>query len=297
MLSPRLRGALFIAAATLCWSTGGILVRSVSVDDWTVIFYRSFFLVIAFAIYLAARHGAAAPQLFHAAGWSGVLSGLLVSGAFVFFILAMTRTLVATVLVILSAAPLVSAILGRVLLGEQVRPHTAWAIAAAMVGIALMFTGAGLDGGTWQSSSFLGNVFALCVALCFGANIVVVRRNRNVDMVPAVMLAGLFAMAFSAPLAQITAVPWTDMILLALMGIFQLGLGFFFFLRGTPHLTAAEVGLLTLLETVFNPLWVWIGIGETPGARTLLGGGVVLSALVVHSLFGIRRSKPPVGMT
>jgi drug/metabolite transporter (DMT)-like permease len=87
-----------------------------------------------------------------------------------------------------------------------------------------------------------------------------------------------------------------DFALLAGMGVFQLALGFLLFARGAPLLTPAEVGLLTLLEVVISPLWVWIGIGEVPGQTTFLGGGIILGALVVHSAYGIRRSKPPVGM-
>ena len=80
------------------------------------------------------------------------------------------------------------------------------------------------------------------------------------------------------------------------MGCVQLSLGFFLFVRGAPHLSAAEVGLLTLLETVLAPIWVWIGFAETPGPATLAGGGIVIAALAAHSALGIRRSKPPVGM-
>ena len=80
------------------------------------------------------------------------------------------------------------------------------------------------------------------------------------------------------------------------MGCVQLALGLFLFVRGAPHLTAAEVGLLTLAEVVLAPVWVWLAFGETPAPSTLAGGGIVIAALAAHSALGIRRSKPPVGM-
>ncbi len=80
------------------------------------------------------------------------------------------------------------------------------------------------------------------------------------------------------------------------MGCVKLALGLFLFVRGAPHLTAAEVGLLTLFEVVLAPIWVWIGFDETPGPATLAGGAIVIAALAAHSALGIRRSKPPVGL-
>ena len=206
------------------------------------------------------------------------------------FILAITRTSVANAVVLQSAAPLASAVLGRVFLRETLAPPTLVAILVAVAGIAMMFAGA-LGGG-----DLLGNALALGVAIAFGANIVVVRAARGLDLVPATVLAGLFAMAATLPLASLGAPSAYDLGLLAAMGTLQLGLGLFLFMRGAPHLTAAQVGLLTLLEVILAPIWVWLAFGEVPAPLSLLGGAIVLSALVVHSALSLRRSKPPVGM-
>ena len=134
------------------------------------------------------------------------------------------------------------------------------------------------------------------IAIAFGANIGVVRAARGLDLVPATVLAGLFAMAATLPLARLGAPSPHDLGLLAAMGTLQLGLGLFLFMRGAPHLTAAQVGLLTLLEVILAPIWVWLAFAEVPAPLSLLGGAIVLSALVVHSALSLRRSKPPVGM-
>ena len=223
-------------------------------------------------------------------GWAGVVSGLLLAGSFVLFILAITRTTVANAVVLQSAAPLVSAVLGRVFLKETLAPATLVAILVGVAGVALMFAGA-LGGG-----DLVGNALALGVAILFGANIVVVRAARGLDLVPATVLAGLFALLATLPLANVGAPTAYDLALLALMGGLQLGLGLFLFMRGAPHLTAAQVGLLTLIEVILAPIWVWLAFGEVPAALSLAGGLVVLGALVVHSGLSLRRSKPPVGM-
>jgi drug/metabolite transporter (DMT)-like permease len=181
-------------------------------------------------------------------------------------------------------------VLGRIFLRETLAPPTLVAILVAVAGVALMFAGA-LGGG-----DLLGNALALGVAISFGANIVVVRAARGLDLVPATVLAGLFAMAATLPLASPAAPSAHDLGLLAAMGALQLGLGLFLFMRGAPHLTAAQVGLLSLLEVILAPIWVLLAFAEMPSPLSLIGGAVVLSALVAHSALSLRRSKPPLGM-
>jgi drug/metabolite transporter (DMT)-like permease len=124
----------------------------------------------------------------------------------------------------------------------------------------------------------------------------VVRAARGVDLMPATVLAGIFALISTLPLAKLNAPSAFDFVLLAAMGYLQLGLGLILFMRGAPYLTAAQVGLLTLLEIILAPIWVWLAFAELPAPLSLAGAAVVLSALVAHSAFSLRRSKPPVGM-
>lgn len=288
--SGRLKGAALVLGAGLCWSSGGILVRLVDADGWSIIFWRSAFMVLTIGLYLGLTHGREVVRVFRAMGWAGLASGALLCGAFVFYILSLTHTTVANTVVIMSASPLVSAFLARIFLGERVSPSTVLATIAALAGISVMFLDS-LGGG-----ALLGNLLALMVALCFGTNIVVVRASRHVDMVPAMAIGGVISMAVTFPFASLAATTAPDLAVLAFMGFFQLGFGLVLFTRGTRYLSAAEIGLLTLSETVLAPLWVWVGVGEVPAATTILGGSMVLAALAGHSAFGIRRSKPPVGI-
>jgi drug/metabolite transporter (DMT)-like permease len=287
----RLGGVALVCAAALLWSLGGVFVRFLDeLDAWTIAFWRAAFMALAVGGWVLAANGARTAGVYRAMGWKGVVAGLLLGAAFVVFILAITRTTVANAVVLQSAAPLVSAVLGRVFLGEALSPRTVLAIGVAITGVALMFADS-LGGG-----DLIGNLLALAVAVAFGAAIVVVRAGRTIDMVPATVLAALFAMATSAPLADLGSPSLRDFCVLAAMGTLSLGLGQFLFMRGAPRLTAALVGLLCLLEVILAPLWVWLIHDERPHALALAGGAVVLSALALHSALGIRRSKPPVGV-
>ena len=277
--AEKLRGAALVCTAAVCWSLGGLFVRLIGddLDGWTIAFWRSAFMVVAVGGWLLAANGLRAFAVYRAMGWAGVLSGLLLAASFVMFILAITRTSVANAVVLQSAAPLAAAAFGRIFLGERLAPPTLVAILVAIAGVALMFAGA-LSGG-----DLVGNALALGVAIVFGANIVVVRAARKLDLVPATVLAGLFALAATLPFAS-TAIPSPyDLGLLATMGVLQLGLGLFLFMRGAPYLTTAQVGLLTLLEVILAPIWVWLAFAEVPAPLALAGGAVVLVALMVHS--------------
>jgi drug/metabolite transporter (DMT)-like permease len=163
-------------------------------------------------------------------------------------------------------------------------PARTWAaIAVALAGITLMFV-EGVDAGR-----SLGNLLALGVPTAFALNVIVLRRmHATVDMVPAVMIAGLISIAVAAPFAwPLDAVP-RDLAVLAPMGFIQLGLGCLLMTKATRYLSASEVGLLSLVETILAPIWVWLGVGERPSELALVGGLVVLGALAANEWIGFR---------
>jgi drug/metabolite transporter (DMT)-like permease len=216
-----------------------------------------------------------------AVGWPGLLSAVLLTGAFVFYVLAVTHTKVANALIIMSIQPLIAAVLARVLLGERLSLATIAAITVALAGIVVMFAD-GIAG-----DGLIGDVLALGIALCFGVNIIVLRRWRSVDMVPATAVAGVVSALAVVPLAEPFSTGATDLGRLALLGFFQLGLGLVLFVRGSRHLKAAELGLISLLEVVLAPIWVWLAIGEAPSPLGLLGGSIVLAAVIGHAILQV----------
>jgi len=283
----RRKGVLMMIGAGLCWSTGGIFVRSVATTDAVeIVLWRSVFMVPFLFAVLAYWHRGAVWSKIAAVGGAGVLCGALLASTFFFFIFSITRNTAANTFVLMSTAPFFVALLGLAFLGERVPARTWAAIAVALAGVVVMFI-EGMDAGR-----SLGNLLALGVPTMFAINIVVLRRmHATVDMVPSVMIAGLISIAVALPLAWPLAPNVRDFAVLAPMGMLQLGLGCLLMTRATRYLTAGEIGLLALIETILAPLWVWIGVGERPSNPALLGALIVFGALVANEWLGNRQSK------
>ena len=280
------KGIVLMLGATLCWATAGVLVRNMEVTDgWKITFWRSFFMTVFMLLVLAYRHGSSGIwQRIRAMGWPGVVSGLLFAWMMISFILALSLTTVANTLVVGSISPFVAALCGYLFLGEKVAPRTWLAMIAAIGGIVVMFFDA-LQGGGWA-----GNLIALCIPIGFGANVVILRKHRaSIDMIPAVLLAGIFSTLIALPFALPLPVSAADLGLISVMGVLQLAIGLLLMMAAVPYLASAEIGLLSILEIVFGSLSVWIFIGERPSDTALIGGGMVLAALVVNEIAALRQ--------
>jgi drug/metabolite transporter (DMT)-like permease len=282
------QGVLLMIGAGLCWSTGGILVRNVTLTDpWEIVFWRSVFMVMFMLGVLTFWHRGKTFERIAAVGRQGALSGALLGSTFFFFILSVTRNTVANTLVLMSIGPFFAAVFGRIFLRERVPSRTWSAIAAALAGIVLMFS-EGLESGR-----SLGNFLALGVPTAFALNLVILRRaHASVSMVPAVMLAGSFSIIVSLPLAWPFTCTLHDLAVLWIMGWLQLGVGCVLMTIATRYLSASEVGLFALLETTLGPVWVWLGVGERPTNIALVGGLIVIGALLANGLPGMR-DRPP----
>jgi drug/metabolite transporter (DMT)-like permease len=283
--AARRKGVLLMVGAGLCWSTGGIFVRNVTAaDGWEIVFWRSVFMVGFLFAALVWWHRGAVWSKIAAVGLPGLLSGALLASTFFFFVLSLTRNTAANTFVLMATGPFFVALFGLAFLGERVPARTWAAITVALAGIALMFV-EGLDAGR-----SLGNLLALGVPTAFALNVVVLRRmHTRVDMVPAVLVAGMISIAVALPFAWPLAPTPRDLAVLAPMGMIQLGLGCLLMTKATRYLSAGEIGLLSLIETILAPLWVWLGVGERPTELALVGGAIVLGALLANEWVGMRR--------
>ena len=287
-MTPTTRGGLLVAGAALCWSTGGVAVRYMDAGPWEAAFWRSVFLALAVGAFVAWRHHGRTAVAFRAMGWRGIVSKLAVAGSSLFYFVALADASVATVLVLMSTTPLLTALLAWIVLGERFGAATLLAIGATMAGIGIMVGPVDLLAGGWRGLLGLG------VSLFGAVNIVVVRGTRpGTDMVPAVVLSGLFLAIGAAFVGDPWSVSAKDLAIAAFMGVFQVGLGLTLFVHGIAHLSAARAGLLTLTETVLAPLGAWLGAGEVPDRRTLAGGGVILAALAAYALHQGRAGRRP----
>ena len=281
------RAILFMIVAAVCWSSGGFLVRQLSITNaWEIVFWRSLFMALFVAGVLVVIHGRRMPRAVARAGAPGLMAGACLAGTFFFFIGSLTHTTVANTNVLMSVSPFLAALAGRFLLREPVPLRTWVAMSVAFGGIVVMFSDS-LDAGR-----AIGNLLALGVSVCFAAQVTLLRRfHATVDMLPQVLIAGLVSLAVALALTPPLAATARDLAVLALMGCVQLGAGCLLATAASKHLSATELGLLALLEPILGPVWVWALMGENPGAATLAGGAIVLCAVLANEAFAAWRGR------
>ena len=283
--------ALLLAFCALSWSIAGVFTRHLDgAEGFELTFWRSLFCAVAMLAILAwQRRGNPLAAVF-AMGWPGLFSGAMWSVMFTCFMLALTRTSVANTLLVLSVAPLLAAVLGRIVLGTRVGPLTQAAIAAAGFGIWWMVR----DGVSAEGLG--GMLIASAVPVAAAINIVVLKRlQARVDLAPAVLVGALLSCLYTLPLALPLEATGRDLGLLAVLGVVQLAIPCFLMVRATRSLAPHEVALISLLEVVFGPVWAWLGANEAMPAATIQGGVVVLAALIGNELYGRAPPTVPAG--
>jgi drug/metabolite transporter (DMT)-like permease len=274
--SHRRRGQLYIALAALAWSTAGVLQRGLTIDTTTQLAGRALFAFVALLGFVALFNRGRAIEVFRTMGRAGLAVAFCLALASASFIVALNHANVANVLFMQAVAPVLAALLAWVALRESVSRRTALSMGIALLGVTLMVGGAGSGGVVGVGASFV-------MTLAFAAAIVITRHKREVSMAPATCLSQLLVFLAFAPFADAASVTDRDLGLLVLLGVGQMGLGLAFLTVGARLIPAAEAALITLLEVVLGPLWVWIGYGETPGPATLVGGAVVIAAVVLQT--------------
>ena len=277
------QGVACLLTATLFTSTAGIILRLVEqADGWQVLFYRSVSFVAVLLAYIVLRQRRRTLQAFRAVGWPGLATAVALATAFSAFVLALLETTVANVLFITGTSPFFAALFAWLVLREPVRWAVWLAMAAAFCGIAITVAG-GLARG-----SVTGNLLALLCCLCFAMALVAMRRGKAVDMLPAVCLAGVLVALLSALFVDSFAVTAHDLALAVTLGVVQLGFQYILVTAGSRHVPAAEIALIGRIVIVLGPLWVWLGVGEVPSQTTLIGGAIVLAAVIGQAAWTLR---------
>lgn len=287
--------ALVLAGAT-CWSLGGVLVRlTEGIDVWQVVFYRSIVILLVISGWIWSIHGTQSFAVVRRAGWTAAVAGIAAGLAGLAFVAALFHTTVAQTIFMLGIAPFCAALLGWWILRERVESATWAGMLLALAGLAIMLVG-GPGGG-----SFVGSVLALYAAFAFACYSVLLRWGQRTEMVVAQIWNALFLIPFTAivlllptPLRETSgfdalAIGWPNLPPIIFMGAVQLSLGMILFTRGSRRVPAAQLVLLTLVEPMLGPVWAWLVVGEVPAAATVVGGGVILSAIAVQVLLASRR--------
>jgi drug/metabolite transporter (DMT)-like permease len=270
------RGQIFVALAAVAWSSAGVLQRQLTLDTPTQVAGRAAFAGVALLAYVAVVERGRVLQAFRSVGLAGVAVAVCVAIASGSFIAALNHTSVARVLFILAVAPVLAAVLARVTLGEPITRRTVLAMALALAGVALMLGAPG-------EGSVAGDGLAFVTAFAFAVMIVITRWRHDVSMAPATCLAQAILVTAFLPFATPGAIGGDDVVWLAALGIGQIALGFALLTVGARLIPAAQVGLITLLEVVLGPFWVWLALDERPSTLTLVGGAIVIAAIIIQA--------------
>jgi len=284
----RTAGVALMIAAPVLWSSAGVVTRHLqSATPVEQVFWRS--LSAFLFIFVVLLFQKTSPwKAVRAAGWPGLISGLMWAIMFTAFLFALSMTTTANTLVVMSVSPLLTALFASMFLKDPVPLRTWLAAGVAAIGIALMFSFS-------LEKHFLGMAVAFLIPVAAAINVVVLRASAaKLDLVPAIMLGGALSCLIALPFALPFSSTPRDLLLLAFLGVTQLGLPCMLLVLASRALLAPEIALLGLLEVVLGPLWAWLGAGEEPARHTLTGGAVVLAALAANELATLRRRLNPV---
>ena len=279
------RAVLIMLGVTFLWSIAGVFTRHLeAAKSFEVTFWRSFFTIVFMLGALAWQRKNPLKAVI-AMGRHGLICGAMWAVMFTCFMLALTMTTTANTLIVNSLYPLFAALLAWTVLKEPIALRTWLAILAALGGMAWMFK-SGLGSG------LSGTLIAFGIPVAASINIVTLKKAHvAIDLAPAVLLGGLFSAALMLPFAVPFHATAQDMLILAILGFFQLGLPCMLMIKASRHLAPPEMALLSLLEVLMGPLWSWLGAGEVPAGSTLTGGAVVMAALVLNEIAAMRERQ------
>ncbi|HEY3144991.1 MAG TPA: DMT family transporter [Dongiaceae bacterium] len=282
------RGVAMVAGAATVWSTGGLIVRHVEADAWTIVFWRGAFAAFTLLLYMAVRDGRNIVALFRNLGLGGLGVAICFGTASSSFVVALQHTSVATILFLQSASPLVAGVLAWLWLGERMTWIKALAMLLALVGVAITVSDQEANGDT------LGVVLSIVIMIAFAFATVLVRRFSHIRMTPATCLSSFWLVAIGGTLGSPASVDGIELVLLFLFGACQLGIGFILFTTGARLIPAGEAILLSLLESILAPIWVWVWptLHEYPGDRALIGGALVIAAVIWNTVVEMGQAKP-----
>ena len=266
-------GELLVLVSSVAFSSAGYFTRAIQVDVWTMLFWRCLFGGLFIALCIVLRHRTQAWAAVRGLGVSDVLIALCSTISTLCFINALRLTSVADVNVIFATAPFISAGLAWAFTGTRESRRTLAASAVALLGVAVMVDAAVTEG------HWLGDLLALVMTTLLAAMMVMIRHRGPGPALPAASLSAFLAALIALPWAPPFAVDAHEMLLMALFGVSQFGLGLSLLTVGTRLISATRAALLSALEMPFAVAWVWIGFSQAPALAATIGGTVVMAAV------------------
>jgi len=281
-------GIALVVAAAIAWSTAPFFTRLLPFDSWTILFWRGLFGGTLIAVLLVLMQGRAGLRDLTGIGKAGWLIASLSTMGMVAFIPSLQLTDVSNVAIIIATGPFVTAALAWIWLKEVPRLRTMLASVVALCGVGIIVGHARIG------SDILGIALACFMTLVIAAMTVTIRRHKNTPMVAAAALSNFLGSIVSIPFAHgIISVSSHDLFILAMFGFFQVALGLSLFVLGSRLLPSGQAALISTLETPLMPFWIWVAFQEVPSPRTLVGGALVMAAVIADIVGDSREQKQP----
>jgi drug/metabolite transporter, DME family len=282
-----LKGVALTLFTAVAWSATGLIFRYIEeASSWQIVFFRSVMLTSVLAVVFLAQHRFGLLRAILGVGLSGLIAAGCLGIGSVFYLHAITKTTIANVAFVVSSAPFMAAALARIILHEPVARRTWLCIGIALMGVAVMVAEGFVLGG------WVGILLALGSAATSAGYTIALRWGRTRDNAPVVLLAGLITMTVSAPFVGSFTISSHDLALCALQGIVISASCNVIYTVCARHVPAAELQLLSLAESVLSPLWVWLLLAEVPTQWTLVGGVIVLGAVLIQAMAAWPRTRP-----
>ena len=268
---------VFLGACSL--SFGGLLVKSFEGSTlWQILFWRSLFFTFVVLFFLLYSYKKNIFTALYKSGLPGLFGGVVLSIGFASYVFAMYETTVANTNFIIQTQTLFLAVFGYFFLKEKISKTTIICILLAISGIVLML------GSSLSPGYMTGNLVAFIMPISFATLILIVRKFPEVDMVPIQLIAGFFAMLIGFIMSPTIIVSTNDIFLGFVAGFFQLGFGFILITVGAKSTPSAFVGIIMLTEAVLGPFWAWMFVNENPPLSVLIGGSIIITAVVIQFL-------------
>ena len=281
-----LPGPVLVFLGAFSLSFGGLIIKSFEgATQWQILFWRTVFFLLVISIYLLITYKKSIFKSFYDSGLPGFFGGLILSFGFCGYVFAMYNTTVANTNFIIQTQTIFLAIFGYFFLKEKISRVTLTSIILAVSGITLMV------GNTLSPGQMLGNIAAFSMPISFAVLILVVRKYPNVDMVPSQFIAGIFALMIGYLMSGKIHISYHDIFLGFLAGFFQLGFGFIFITIGAQRTPSAMVGIIMLTEAVLGPFWAWLFINENSSFMVLIGGTIVIIAVLLQFYTSIKNEN------
>ena len=275
----KIPGYMLLLFGGFCLSWGGLIVRSFeSSNAWDILLLRSIFYFIGVSTFLILIYKKNLFKTIKKAGLIGLLGGFVMSFGFIAFVFAMMSTSVANVVFTISTQTMFLALFGYFYLKEKISLIGFLSIILAMMGISIMIND------SVSSGTLFGNLLALTIPISFSIYVMILRKNSNLDLIPAIWYASIFSILYSLVMVDSFSFTNNDIFMGFLLGVPQLTFGFVCITIGSRTTRSVTIGLLMLTETIFAPLWVWLFLNEIPPLSVFIGGTVIIFAIIVKSL-------------